>query len=63
MENIKRKNCLPLAVERPAAAVFVPFGCWYYDLPSEGSLHGARIFLTLGSSYLSAREILSLRRS
>ena len=35
----------------------------YQDLPSEGSLYGARIFLALGSSYLSARKILVLERS
>ena len=35
----------------------------YQDLPSEGSLHGARIFLLLGSSHLSARKILVLGRS
>ena len=35
----------------------------YQDLPSKSSLHGARIFLVLGSSYLSARKILVLGRS
>ena len=25
VEKEKRKNCLPLAVERPAAVMFVPF--------------------------------------
>ena len=36
----------------------------YKDLLSESSLHGARIFLMLGSSYLSAMQILAvLRRS
>ena len=35
----------------------------YQDLPSEGSLHGTRIFLLLGSSHLLARKILVLGRS
>ena len=33
------------------------------DLPSEGSLHSARIFLVLVSSYLSARKIPALGTS
>ena len=33
---------------------------YHYDLTSEGSLHGAKIFLVLVSSYLSARIILAL---
>ena len=45
MEKEKRKNCRPLAVERPTAAIFV-----FLVLPSEDSLHGAGIFLVLGSS-------------
>ena len=59
----KEKNCRPLEAERSAAAIlffFVPSNSY---LTSEGSLHGARIFLVLGSSYLSARKILSLGRS
>ena len=44
-----RRNFRPLATERPAAATFV-----FLVLPSEGSLHGARIFLVLlASSSLS----------
>ena len=40
MEKEKKKNCRPLAAERAATAVLS-------DLLSEGSLHGARIFLSL----------------
>ena len=43
--------------------LFLSFFTQYQDLPSEGSLHGARIFLVLGSSYLSVRKILVLGRS
>ena len=60
MEKEKKKNCRPLAAERLAATIL------FFFVPStrrEGSLHGARIFLVLGSSYLSARKILSLGRS
>ena len=58
MEKEKKKNYRPLPAKRPAAAMFVLF------VPKiESSLHGARIFLVLGSSNLSARKILSLGRS
>ena len=50
VEKEKKNNCRPLAAERPAAATFVLF----VPLRSESSLHGARIFLVVGSSYLSA---------
>ena len=36
-EDKKKKKCPPLAVERPAAAMFVLFRSYYQDLPSEGS--------------------------
>ena len=51
MGKEKKKNCRPLepfATERPAAAMFIlPVPDTRIRLPSEGSLHGARIFLSL----------------
>ena len=58
-----RRNCRPLAAERPAAATFVFLVPCTKDLLSEGCLHGASIFLALGSSHISGRKILSLERS
>ena len=47
MEKEKRENCLPLAVECLAAAMFVLICSLYQDLLSKGSLHGGGIFLSL----------------
>ena len=54
MEKEKRKNCPPLAIERPAAAMFVP---------STRIFRAKVVYMVLGSSYLSARKIISLERS
>ena len=58
-----RRNRRPLAAEyhEHPAAMFVCFFCLQYqELLSERSLHGARVFLALGSSWLTARKILAL---
>ena len=59
MEMEKRKNCLPLAVERSAAAMFVLL----IFVPSTRIFQAKVVYMVLGSSYLSARKILSLGRS
>ena len=47
----------PLAVERPAAAMFVLF------IPCTRIFRAKVVYMVLGSSYLSARKILSLGKS
>ena len=60
LKSNKTVGIQQLSARLPPYLFFCP---QYQDLPSEGSLHGARIFLALGSSYLSARKILALERS
>ena len=54
VEMEKKKNCPPLAAERPPAAMFVLF------VPSTRIFRAKVVYMALGSSYLSARKILSL---
>ena len=57
MEKEKKKNYRPLPAKRPAAAMFVLF------VPGTRILQAKAVYMVLGSSYLSARKILSLGRS
>ena len=52
-----RRNRRPLAAERPPAAMFV------FLVPSTRTFRAKVVYMVLGSSYLSARKILSLERS
>ena len=50
----KKKNCRPLDAERLAAAVL------FFFVPSTRMFRAKVVYMELGSSYLSARNILSL---
>ena len=51
-EKKKKKNCRPLAAERPAAAMLF--------VPSTRLFRAKVIYTVLGSSYLSARKIQAI---
>ena len=55
MEKEKRKNCLPLAVERPTAGP-----CLFFFYPCSRIFRAKIVYMVLGSSYLTARKILAL---
>ena len=64
MQKEKKKNCRPLAGERPAAAVFflsfrLSFLFFFFVLSTK-TFCVKVVYMVLGSSYLSARKILVL---
>ena len=65
VEKEKTKNCRPLTAERPVATMFVIFIYLFitFFVSSSRNVRAKVVYMVLGSSYLSARKILSLESS